>query len=100
MPIRESQPPKRKTRIELWLSVPQPEGSLGHVIQAFLKNRLKKGLSPHTVGKLYYSLRPLAEHFAHTRANEITARALYNYQKDLCRKYAADTIRGITGDIR
>lgn len=92
--------PQKKTRMDLWLSTPQPEGSLGHVLQAFLRNRTKKGLSPHTVGRLYYTLRPLADHFSHIPADQITARNLYDYQRSLWRQYAADTIRVITGDTR
>lgn len=97
MPNRE---PSKTTRQSQWLATPQHEGSLGHVLQRFLQNRTKKGLSPHTVGRLYYNLRPLAEHFAQTPVAQITARDLHDYQRSLWRKYAGDTIRVATGDIR
>jgi site-specific recombinase XerD len=96
----QAQTPKKQTRQQQWLAIPQLEGSLGHVVQAFLRNRAKKGLSPHTVSRLYYNLRPLADHFAQTPPKQITARDLHDYQRSLWRKYAADTIRVITVDIR
>ena len=83
-----------------WANLAHPAGSVGSAVAQFLHNRLGRGLSPHTVSRLFYNLRPFAEAFGDVPFGEVSATAVRDYQRGLWRRYAPDTVRTVTGDIK
>lgn len=84
---------------EQFLQSQQSQGTYQHTLQLFLRNREKRN-SPHTIERLYYNLHPLGHALGNPPAANITRQQLHQYQRDLWRTYAPETIRTVTADIR
>lgn len=76
------------------------EDSFNAVLQRFLLHKNKKGLSPHTINRIFYNLHPIGRESGNPTINQITHTWLQTYLKRCWLRYAPETMRTKIGDIR
>ena len=66
-------------KVREFITHPYPKDSYFDVLQTFLKKRHAKGLSEHTIARLYYNLYPIGKKLDNSPVNELTYSWLKQY---------------------
>lgn len=87
-------------KIKTYLQTSYPAGTYHHTLQKFLYKQRQKGLTTHTVSRLYYTLHPIGNKLNNPAIRQITRHQLKNHVAQCWLHYAPDTMRTIIGDMR
>lgn len=87
-------------KVREFLAAPYGKDDYFGVLQKFLKKRLDKGRSVHTIARLYYNLYPIGETLDNPPIDEVSRDWLKQYVDKQWLEYAPETMRTFIGDVR
>lgn len=87
-------------KVEEFLAMEYPKGAYWTILQTYIRKRRGRGLSEHTLARIYYNLHPLGQALDNPPLTDLSAAVLRSYLDGLWLRYAPDTMRTIIGDVR
>jgi integrase len=86
-------------KLEIFLGIPYPAGSVKTAVQRFLQDR-EAEVSTASLVHLYRTLSQHGDLLDNPQLSEVTPRTLTSYVDDLRTRYSPGTIRPIVGDLK